>query len=112
MSDNKLPLNLPAGMKPEDKTPPAGDDATKANESAKPDNVKKDDVGQDTVEQKPAEIVLPCIGKDEPFFASERMPSDWEISEHGEDQILAVSNRSNRRFIGTRKEFMAKLRAA
>ena len=76
-----------------------------------PEGVKTGDVktGDVKVETPPA-IELPKMATDEKFTPSERMPSDWEVRELDGELIEAVSNRSGRRFVGTRKEFSAKLR--
>ena len=71
-----------------------------------PEGVKTEDVKVET----PPAIELPKMAADEKFTPSERMPSDWEIRELDGELIEAVSNRSGRRFVGTRKEFSAKLR--
>ena len=71
-----------------------------------PEDVKTGDVKVET----PPAIELPRMAADEKFTPSERMPSDWEVRELDGELIEAVSNRSGRRFVGTRKEFSAKLR--
>ena len=71
-----------------------------------PEDVKTGDVKVET----PPAIELPKMAADEKFTPSERMPSDWEVRELDGELIEAVSNRSGRRFVGTRKEFSAKLR--
>lgn len=49
------------------------------------------------------------VNKD-PFAANEKGPSDWTLEAGEDDQVIGRNSLTGREFVGTMKEFNAKLR--